>query len=104
MTTLTNKTRTTKPSFVHRQEGVKGQNAVAPLFSLIARITKRNSLRSSPAQQAVEPVFLQAAEGESGFYEIPAYIRKRIFRLDDDNRARLAEYAERVRAHIGEAA
>ena len=89
---------------MHRQEGVKGQNAVAPLFSLIARITKRNSLRSSPAQQAVEPVFLQAADGESGFYEIPAYIRKRIFRLDDDNRARLAEYAERVRAHIGEAA
>ena len=89
---------------VARQEGVKGQNAVAPLFYLIARISKRNSLRSSPAQQVVEPVFLQAADGESGFYEIPAYIRKRIFRLDDDNRARLAAYAERVRAHIEEAA
>ena len=89
---------------VARQEGVKGQNAVAPLFSLIARITKRNPLRSSPAQQVVEPVFLQAAAGESGFYEVPAYIRKRIFRLDDDNRARLAAYAERVRAHIEEAA
>ena len=89
---------------VARQEGVKGQNAVAPLFSLIARITKRNPLRSSPAQQVVEPVFLRAAAGESGFYEVPAYIRKRIFRLDDDNRARLAAYAERVRAHFEDAA
>ncbi len=93
---------------VARQEGVKGgQNAVAPpLFSLIARITKRNPpLRSSPpAQQVVEPVFLQAAEGESGFYEIPAYIRKRIFQIDEDNRARLAAYAGRVRAHFEDAA
>lgn len=89
---------------VARQEGVKGQNAVAPLFSLIARITKRNPLRSSPAQQVVEPVFLQAAEGESGFYEIPAYIRKRIFRIDDDNRARLEAYAERAQAHFKDAA
>jgi hypothetical protein len=104
MTTLTNKTRTTEPSFVRRQEGVKGQNAVAPLFSLIARITKRNPLRSSTAQQVVEPVFLQAAEGEAGFYEIPAYIRKRIFQIDDDNQARLAAYAERVRAHFEDAA
>lgn len=56
------------------------------------------------AQKAVAPVFVEPVDGDSGFYDVPAYLRKRIHQSDLDNSCRIAAYAERVRAHIGAAA
>ncbi|MDF0750327.1 hypothetical protein NLU14_08795 [Marinobacter sp. 71-i] len=53
----------------------------------------------------VRPAFYQPATGDAAFYEVPAYIRKRIHQHDFDNRCRVAQYADRVRAFVqGEAA
>jgi hypothetical protein len=55
-------------------------------------------------QSVVAPSFYEPATGDSAFYEVPAYIRKRIHQHDFDNRCRVAQYADRVRAHIQEMA
>ncbi len=91
-------------------QGVKGQIAVAPTFldaqfhRAQARL-KSNTLRALfRGQSEFAPAFYRAATGDAGFYEIPAYLRKRIHTHDFDNRCRVAQYADRVRAHIQEMA
>lgn len=55
--------------------------------------------------QKTAPLFSQPAHGDQAFYEIPAYLRKRIHLNDFDNRCRVFAYMDRVRAHVeGEAA
>ena len=64
----------------------------------------RSPLRSPLAQKAVAPFFTESGTGDSGFYEIPAYLRANLNKSDQLNMRRAADYAERVRAHIqGEA-
>lgn len=88
----------------HRQGGIWGQFVVAPLFTLAMRFKLLSPLQDSPDQKAVDPVFFEPAPGDSGYYEIPAYLRKRIIRMDLDNHSRLAAYSDRVRALIEEQA
>jgi len=60
----------------------------------------RSPLRSPLAQKAVAPFFTESGTGDSGFYEIPAYLRANLNKSDQQNLRRAADYAERVRAHI----
>ena len=65
----------------------------------------RSPLRSPLAQKAVAPFFTESGTGDSGFYEIPAYLRANLNKSDQQNLRRAADYAKRVRVHIqGEAA
>ena len=69
-----------------------------------SRLKSSKALRSL-AQQAVAPFFTESGTGDSGFYEIPAYLRANLNKSDQRNLRRAADYAERVRVHIqGEAA
>lgn len=55
-------------------------------------------------QSEVALSFFEPATGDAAFYEVPAYIRKRIHSHDFDNRCRVAQYADRVRAFVQEVA
>ena len=69
-----------------------------------SRLKSSKALRSL-AQKAVAPFFREAGPGDSGFYEIPAYLRANLNKSDQQNLRRAADYAERVRVHVqGEAA
>ena len=69
-----------------------------------SRLKSNRALRSL-AQKAVAPFFTESGTGDSGFYEIPAYLRANLNKSDQQNLRRAADYAERVRVHIqGEAA
>jgi len=69
-----------------------------------SRLKSSKALRSL-AQKAVAPFFTESGTGDSGFYEIPAYLRANLNKSDQQNLRRAADYAERVRVHIqGEAA
>ena len=69
-----------------------------------SRLKSSKALRSL-AQKAVAPFFREAGPGDSGFYEIPAYLRANLNKSDQQNLRRAADYAKRVRVHIqGEAA
>ena len=65
-----------------------------------SRLKSSKALRSPLAQKAVVPFFLESGTGDSGFYEIPAYLRANLNKSDQQNLRRAADYAERVRAHI----
>ena len=55
--------------------------------------------------QKVVALFLRKPDADgSDFYEIPTYIRKQIAEQDQANLDRAAQYAERMKAHIGAAA
>ena len=76
-----------------------------------AQALYQSTPRACSEQQAVAPFFYEPAPGTAAFYEIPTYLRDRVNRKgvrvnrkDFDNRCRLAQYADRVRAHIQEAA
>lgn len=69
-----------------------------------ARLRTRRSVGVSLGQKAVAPVFEQPNEVEPRFYDMPAYLRKRIRSQDFDNQCRVAAYADRVRAHIQQVA
>ena len=64
-----------------------------------SRLKSSKALRSL-AQKAVAPFFREAGPGDSGFYEIPAYLRANLNKSDQQNLRRAADYAERVRVHI----
>ena len=64
-----------------------------------SRLKSSKALRSL-AQKAVAPFFREAGPGDSGFYEIPAYLRANLDKSDQQNLRRAADYAERVRVHI----
>jgi len=69
-----------------------------------SRLKSSKALRSL-AQKAVAPFFTESGTGDSGFYEIPAYLRANLNKSDQQNLRRAADYAKRVRVHIqGEAA
>ena len=64
-----------------------------------SRIKSNRALRSL-AQKAVAPFFTESGPGDSGFYEIPAYLRANLKKSDQQNLRRAADYAERVRAYV----
>ena len=64
-----------------------------------SRLKSSKALRSL-AQKAVAPFFREAGPGDSGFYEIPAYLRANLNKSDQQNLRRAADYAERVRVHV----
>ena len=64
-----------------------------------SRLKSSKALRSL-AQKAVAPFFREAGPGDSGFYEIPAYLRANLNKSDQQNLRRAADYAERVRAYV----
>ena len=64
-----------------------------------SRLKSSKALRSL-AQKAVAPFFREAGPGDSGFYEIPAYLRANLKKSDQQNLRRAADYAERVRVHV----
>lgn len=96
-------------SIMRRQEGTLGQSAVGHSFldATFHRAQARLKTRKAVGvkrQKAVAALFSQPATGEAQFYDLPAYLRKRIHEYDLDNHCRAAAYAERVRAHIEEIA
>jgi hypothetical protein len=64
-----------------------------------SRLKSNRALRSL-AQKAVAPLFTESGTGDSGFYEIPAYLRANLNKSDQLNMRRAADYAERVRAYV----
>ena len=64
-----------------------------------SRLKSSKALRSL-AQKAVAPFFTESSTGDSGFYEIPAYLRANLKKSDQQNLRRAADYAKRVRVHI----
>lgn len=78
--------------YFHRAQARLKSN---PLLALTPRFRGQSDVALS---------FCQPATGDAAFYEIPAYIRKRIHQHDFDNRCRVAQYAERVRALVQEMA
>ena len=65
-----------------------------------SRLKSNRALRSPLAQKAVAPFFTESGTGDSGFYEIPAYLRANLNKSDQQNLRRAADYAERVRVHV----
>ena len=64
-----------------------------------SRLKSSKALRSL-AQKSVAPFFTESSTGDSGFYEIPAYLRANLKKSDQQNLRRAADYAERVRVHV----
>lgn len=54
------------------------------------------------AQKAVAPVF--SATGDHSYYDLPAYLRKRLSERDQDNQRRLVEYVKRAQKAMEDAA
>jgi len=75
-------------------------NALTKNFHRAQSRLKSNRALRSLAQKAVAPFFTESGTGDSGFYEIPAYLRANLNKDDQQNLRRAADYAERVRAHI----
>lgn len=69
-----------------------------------ARLKNRKAGGDVKRQKVGAALFEQPSVGEAQFYDMPAYLRKRIHSHDFDNRCRAAAYADRVREHIREEA
>lgn len=63
-----------------------------------AQALYQSTPRACSEQQAVAPFFSDDAPGTESYRLIPAVWRKSAVRTDFDNRCRLAQYADRVRA------
>ena len=75
-------------------------NALTKNFHRAQSRLKSNRALRSWAQKAVAPIFTESGTGDSGFYEIPAYLRANLKKSDQQNLRRAADYAERVRVHV----
>jgi hypothetical protein len=75
-------------------------NALTKHFHRAQSRLKSNRALRSLAQKAVAPFFTESGPGDSGFYEIPAYLRANLKKSDQQNLRRAADYAERVRVHV----
>jgi hypothetical protein len=75
-------------------------NALTKNFHRAQSRLKSNRALRSLAQKAVAPFFTESGTGDSGFYEIPAYLRANLKKSDQQNLRRAADYAERVRVHV----
>lgn len=100
---------TVTQSIMRQQGSTLGQSAVGHSFldATFHRAQARLKTRKAVGvkrQKAGAALFSQPATGEAQFYDLPAYLRKRIHEYDLDNHVRAAAYAERVRAHIEEIA
>lgn len=65
-----------------------------------ARLRTRKAVGVGRQKSAVAALFFEPTTGDSGYYEIPAYLRKRMNRQDLDGMSRLAAYADRMQAFI----
>ena len=88
------------------QGGLQAGKAVRPLFSMDAIFFRAQALLKTrkavgvKRQKVVAAIFYQPGTGDSQFYDLPAYLRKRINQYDLDNHCRAAAYADRVRTMI----